>query len=330
MNSSPNNESLDRPENPGELTLLPPFNPDDPCRHHADAHRVVSGADGREAARCSLWWQNTPKLEDHRLGVIGHFAATNAEAAGQLLKEACAELAAHGCTLAAGPMDGSTWRSYRLITETGNEPAFFLEPWNPPDWPAHFVSAGFTPLANYCSAVTDQLDYEAPKAQLAERRLRSLGVELRPLDGSRWEQELHEVYRITTSCFQGGFLYQPLPESEFLAQYRQLRSVVRPELVLFAMHRGNAVGFVFNLPDMLQAQRGQTVDTVILKTLAVIPDRAYAGLGGWLTQETHRVAQQLGYRRVIHALMHESNVSLNISARYARIFRRYQLFSKPL
>jgi hypothetical protein len=296
----------------------------------ADARLVAADERGREAAACSLWWRNPPALDGHRLGLIGRFTATDAAAAGRLLDEACGELAARGCTLAVGPMDGSTWRDYRLVTGAGSEPPFFLEPWNPAAWPAYFAAAGFSPLATYASAVTDRLDGEDPKAQRAGQRLAARGVELRPLDPARWEDELREIHRLTTACFHGSFLYQPLPEPEFLARYQPLRELLRPELVLFAMHRGRAIGFVFNLPDLLQARRGEAVDTVILKTLAALPGRAYAGLGVWLTGETHRVASQLGYRRVIHALMHESNVSLNISARYGRIFRRYTLFSKPL
>ena len=36
---------------------------------------------------------------------------------------------------AVGPLDGSTWRRYRLVTERGVEPPFFMEPDNPDDWP---------------------------------------------------------------------------------------------------------------------------------------------------------------------------------------------------
>ena len=56
-------------------------------------------------------------------------------------------LAAERCTIAIGPVDGNTWQRYRLITEPGTEPPFFLEPDNPDAWPGQFTAAGFTPLA---------------------------------------------------------------------------------------------------------------------------------------------------------------------------------------
>ena len=312
------------------LRALPSFDDEDVVRHGADAHHVLIDSDGEATARCSLWWRNTPALTGHQVGLIGHYAASCGEAGETLLKQACGELRANGCTLAVGPMDGSTWRRYRFVTEIGEVPSFFLEPENPPEWPRYFEGAGFKPLANYYSSVTDRLDYEDPKARAAEQRLTALGVRLRPLEMNRWEQELREIYRITIACFQGSFLYQPQPEAQFLAECRQVQPFVRPELVILATHQDRTVGFVFNIPDVLQARRGRSIDTVILKTLAVVPDRSYAGLGSYLAQQTHRVARGLGYRRVIHALMHEKNLSLNISARYANPFRRYVLFARPL
>src|ERR1700722_2883617 len=62
------------------------------------------------AASCSLWWQQTPIYPGQRLGLIGHYFAQVPEAGPVLLRLACRELAAQGCTLAVGPMDGNTWR----------------------------------------------------------------------------------------------------------------------------------------------------------------------------------------------------------------------------
>ncbi len=107
-------------------------------------------------------------------------------------------------------------------------------------------------------------------------------------------------------------------------------SRVRPELVLLAEHAGQPVGYVFTVPDYAQAARGEKVTTVIVKTLAVLPGRQHAGLGAWLLAEVHAAARGLGFTRAIHALMHETNKSRNLSAHYAKTIRRYTLFSKRL
>jgi hypothetical protein len=90
------------------------------------------------------------------------------------------------------------------------------------------------------------------------------------------------------------------------------------------------VGLLFALPDFAQAQRGEAINTVILKTLAVLPSLAGLGLGSLLTAKVHTQAYQVGYRWAIHALMHVANRSRRISAHTAQPFRGYTLFARPL
>ena len=59
------------------------------------------------------------------------------------------------------------------------------------------------------------------------------------------------------------------------------------------------------------------------------PDRRSLGLGGLLIGLCYRAARDLGYRRAIHALMHEENHSRRIGGDAARVFRRYTLYSRP-
>lgn len=116
---------------------------------HAPDMSLVCLAEESVVARCSLWWTATPTLESQHVGAIGHYAALNSEAASMLLNAACDILQRHGCAVAVGPMDGNTWRSYRLVVDVGTEPPFFMEPTNPPSYPGHFESTSFAPLADY-------------------------------------------------------------------------------------------------------------------------------------------------------------------------------------
>lgn len=309
---------------------LPAFDPQLLLRHAPDEHWLRLDADGAPTARVSLWWTSAPPHATHRLGVIGHYAATDERSGTELLHHAAARLAERGCTLAVGPMDGNTWRRYRLVTERGAEPTFFLEPDNPSEWPVHWTGAGFTALASYFSALNPDLTHEDTQVARAGERLSRIGVRLRPLDTTNLDADLRRIYAVSARAFTANFLYTPLPEADFLAQYSALRERMRPELTLLAELDGEAVGYVFTLPDWQQAARGEAVDTAIVKTVAVLPERRCAGLGAWLVAETQRAARALGYRRAIHALMHESNNSLNLSGRYATPFRRYTLFGKEL
>jgi predicted N-acetyltransferase YhbS len=283
-----------------------------------------------ELARCSLWWQGTPALDGAALGVIGHFAAAPGARAGLLLEHACAELARHGARLAVGPMDGSTWRSYRLVSDAGTEPPFFLEPWNPIEWNAHFAAAGFAPLATYHSSVTDARGYDDARVPQAAARLRDEGVRLRTLDPARFLEELERIHELSLASFAHNFLYTPVGRDEFVAQYRPIERVLDPRLVLMAECGGELAGFLFALPDALEAQRGAAPRSVVLKTMAVRPGRRFAGLGAWLAAECHARAAAAGFTRVVHALMHDANVSAATSRRRARLLRRYALYARAL
>jgi GNAT superfamily N-acetyltransferase len=325
--------SLARIETPEQLAaqdaaLLPAFDAQMPTRQKPDAHWLALDGAGQARARASLWWKQAPPHPTHRLGVIGHFAAADEEAARVLLGQAVEELGKQGCGLAVGPMDGNTWRRYRLVTERGSEPPFFLEPDNPDEWPRWFAGAGFSPLATYFSALSADLSVGDRRTPRAAERLERGGIRLRQIQPEHFTEELRRIYAVSEVSFRGAFLYTPITEPEFLAQYEPMRAHIVPELVLLAECEGRTVGFMFAVPDLLQAKRGLTVDTVILKTLAVLPGRAGAGLGGLLMARCHEAARALGYRRVIHALMHENNISLTLSGHYARPFRRYTLFAR--
>jgi GNAT superfamily N-acetyltransferase len=294
----------------------------------ADMHLALVDS-SRITSCCSLWWSHTPAYQGERLGLIGHFNATW-DGGVELLHAATTELQDRGCTLAVGPMDGSTWHNYRLVTDRGSEPPFLLEPQNPPEWPAQFEQAGFTPLAQYYSALNGDLSRQDPRGLRAEQRVGDFGIQIRSATAETLQRDLQQIYRISISAFANNFLYTPLSEPEFLEQYRRVLSYVNPRLVLMAEWNGDAVGFLFAIPDALQSQRGHAVDTAIVKTVAILPDPSLKGLGSLLVARAHRAAHDLGFKRCIHALMHESNTSLNISRHYAEPMRRYTLYSRSL
>jgi GNAT superfamily N-acetyltransferase len=291
---------------------------------------VAVRRDGALAGQCSCWWRGTPEYDGLKTGVIGQYSAADAAAGAAVLSQACDVLARAGCAIAIGPMDGSTWQRYRFIVDRGAEPPFFLEPDAPDDGPVQWLSYGFQPIASYSSAMTERLDDEPPAVPRAVRRLATAGISTRPFDASRAPCELRALFDLASVSFRRNFLYTPIAYDHFQSQYAALLPALRPELVLMAERDGAVLGFVLAVPDLLQAGRSAAIDTVIVKTLAVHPSVQGTGVGGALVAMVHRRARALGFRRAIHALMHDANPSNGLSGRFARPFRRYALFAKRL
>lgn len=299
----------------------------------ANVHLLCVDDYGQAQARCSLWWDDVPQMQGEKIGVIGHFAAENEsgdedDPSHVLLNNACFRLKMEGCSRAVGPMDGNTWRHYRFVTEMGTQAPFFLEPMNPLAWPRYWENYGFEPLAQYSSAITPDLEKRDQRLPKLEQRLIERGIRFRPLDLSNYEQELRQIYNISVVSFVNNFLYTPLSEDEFVAQYMKVRERVVPELTLLAHKAGIPVGFLFAIPDINEIQRGEPSTTVIIKTVAVLPENAHAGLGALLVDKVQQQARELGFQRAIHALMYDGNVSRNISGHYAEVMRRYTLYFK--
>lgn len=312
------------------LRGLSPVSAEDLQQQEADAHLLWVRGDRDLAGQCSLWWDKTPALPGHRVGAIGHYAATDAAAGEQILDRACEELAENGATIAIGPMDGNTWRRYLSIVDRGSEPLFFLEPDSPDSLPQHFLARNFKEIARYSSAVNPDLTQVSDRLERVGDRLEKLGVKIRSLEIDRFETELHKIYRVITIGFRNNFLYSPLSESEFVQQYLKLRPYIRPEFVLLAERDRETVGFLFAVPDWLQAERDAAINTIIIKTTAILPQRLYAGLGHLLIAKCQETAKEMGYTRAIHALMQEGSYFYNISRHYAKTIRRYALFGKEL
>lgn len=307
--------------------------PEHPCMPdilgiHEETLAVIDGNALR--AVCSLWTEHTPTFENYKTGVIGNFFAEENEAGISLLDYATESLKKQEFDYVVGPMNGNTWHSYRLVTDAGEYLPFFMEYYTPQTWPKMFSSAGFEEIASYSSARATDIDYEDDSAKKFEAKKDELELIIRPFDIAKATDELTAVHSLSLESFSRNFLYTDISLPDFLKLYEKIIPYVDPDFFLLAEHQGNLVGFIFAIPDFLQKQRGEAVDTLIIKTVAKVLDRTYAGLGNYLVHKIHKQAVTKGFKSVIHALMYDNNVSREISDKSAQTIRKYTLYGKQL
>jgi len=267
--------------------------------------------------KLGLWWTDSPSLPNERVGCIGMMAPEDLE----LLPAAEDRLRRAGCTTAIGPINGNTWSKHRAVVETDGRPPFMLEPFTPPEIASGFQDTGYSILAQYSSSLIS-LDQENDSFSRITARMKKANVSIRPLDLKNLAKELRSIFQLSLKAFTENFLYTPITEDEFLAMYQPLAPHLTPESAFIAERDGETMGFVFGY---------QEAETMIVKTLAVLPERPLAGLGTLLVHQIQQAAKERGCTSAIHALQREDNQSLRISKRFsASIFRRYALFSKSL
>lgn len=277
--------------------------------------------------RVALWWSDVPPYAGGKVGCVGGMEVSDIEVGSSLLDESMRCLGERGCTVAIGPMDGNTWRTHRAVVASSGRPPFLLEPATPPLIAAVFRTAGFAALEHYTSS---SVDLSAPMTELRElaRRIEGNGVTIRSVKPARLGEELATIHELSLRAFRANFLYTPLSQAEFVRMYEAFGDRLVSEFVQLAECSGKLVGFVFACPDFLSAK---PIRTLVVKTLAVLPDRKYAGLGTLLVDRVQREARLRGFVEAIHALQRQDNQSLRISCRFgAEVFREYALFSKRI
>jgi GNAT superfamily N-acetyltransferase len=305
----------------------------DPTAPGPDAEWGIAFTGDRPAARLAAYLSRDLVGAPGETGLVGHYAATDSDAAVALLRDAARRLLAAGARRVLGPMNGTTWGRYRLaISEPSGEtaaPPFLGEPVNPPEYPAHFAAAGFREAARYESRITGDIGAANPRAAAAEATARSRGITIAPIDLARFEDELRDLHQFSLRAFAANLYYSPIGAEEFAAMYRPMRALLDPALVLLARDAdASLIGYAFAYADPLSLVEGRP-HRLIVKTLAVDPAWRSIGLGALLVERLHAAARGAGLSAVIHALMHVANDSVKISAHTARLFRRYALYEHP-
>jgi GNAT superfamily N-acetyltransferase len=298
-----------------------------------DAEWAVAFAGDRPVARLATYVRRDLVGAPGETGLVGHYAATDSDAAVELLRDATRRLLAAGAARVLGPMNGSTWGRYRFaIAEPSGETSetpFLGEPVNLPEYPAHFARAGFREAARYESRITSDIAVANPRAAAAEATARERGITIGPIDLARFEDELRDLHRFSVRAFAANLYYSPIGTEEFAAMYRPMRALLDPALVLLARDAdARLIGYAFAYADPLSLEGGRP-HRLIVKTLAVDPAWRSIGLGALLVERLHAAARGAGLTAVVHALMHVANDSVKISAHTARLFRQYALYEHP-
>ncbi|MDB5036347.1 MAG: hypothetical protein JWQ98_3588 [Chlorobi bacterium] len=302
---------------------------DDPFWSHpadppadAGARAFIVRADGRIVAGACCMINDGICLDGQRTALVGWYEAMDdPDAAARLFDGIAEHYRGMGCRRLLGPLNGSTWHRYRVALPSDADP-FFLDVRNRPWYAAQWEGRGFATVARYFSTKVSGLDRPYDRVGRFEEIYRSRGVTVRPVDTGRFEEELLKLYRLSLEGFAGNLFYTPISFESFRDLYMPIRPLVDPAFVLIASgDDGRPLAFIFAVNNIHETAKR----SLIIKTVVAAPD-APRGLGTFLAEKVHAAAKERGYDEVIHALMHEENVSMNVLAGISAPYRNYRLY----
>ena len=285
-----------------------------------------------ETATATCFLENTPKEEEKPIGAIGELKMDNKEVGLQLLLK-CEEIfKEEGITKVVAPMNGNTWKQYRTLKYSTGEPNFLMENVSPKEFNEIFEEAGYYETGIYTSTKGEIKNYyDKEVLDEIENILSNGNITIRHLNKENGVEDLRKIYNVSVKSFVRNPFYTPISEKDYMDQYTNYLDKVDEELILIAEKEGQEIGFLFAIPNLIEMQTKGRIDTLILKTIAVLPEYEDLGLGNVMTRRIAKAAINKGYKEWIFAFMYKENSSQKLAERNGTTtIREYALYGKDL
>ncbi len=326
-----------------------------PFFEHAEAEYFLAERQGRVVGRIAAIANRLHnELHEDRVGFFGCFEAEDDQAIADALFEAAAAwLRARGLDTMRGPVNLSVNDESGLLVDGFETPPTIMMPHNPRHYPALVERAGFAKAKDlfvYTGGNPDRFEPIPERIRRATSLLaQRYGITLRPLNMKKWDEELETIKQIYNQAWEKNWGFVPMTEREIDHLAAQLKPVVVPELVPFAVRDGKVVGFGVTLPDLntalkkhggsiLGALRGlweirtQRIRRARIPLLGILPEVRGKGVDAMLYDW---IWEKCGARQIYWGeagWILEDNPAMNLALEKItfRVYKTYRLYDRPL
>lgn len=294
--------------------------------------QIILLEQGIEIAKATCYMKNTPQVNGKAIATIGEFETSNEENGIKILQKCEEILRKKRVDFIVGPMNGNTWRKYRTVKFSNGEPEFLLENVNSNEYNKIFIESGFEEIYTYTSTKGLIKDaYESEILDILESKITEENITIRKFDKNNYLEDLRKIYNISIQSFNNNPLYTPIEEKDFIQQYEAYINMVDEELILIAEKEEKEIGFVFCIPDFNGLKIEGKLNTLILKTIAVLPEYEELAIGNIMLKRIAKIAQAKRFEKWIFAFMYSNNTSQKMAKRNkTEIIREYALYGKEL
>ena len=208
--------------------------------------------DGKVVGRIAA--VNDPHWNDYyktKLGFFGMFESIDDVAVAKGLFDAAASwVKAQGFAEMMGPFNFSTNYECAVLVEGFEAPPAVMMTYNPRYYDALYAACGLTKAKDlWAYDLSSSVPPPEKVVRVAEKIRQREGLVVRPIKMDDFANEVRRVKEIYNAAWEDNWGFVPMTDHEFDHIAKEMKAILRPELVLIAEVKGEPVAFSMTLPD---------------------------------------------------------------------------------
>jgi len=324
-----------------------------PFYKNAEAEFFVARRDGRTVGRiAAIIDRGHNAFHEEKAGFFGFFESINDPAVAKALLDQVRQwVSARGAEFLRGPVNPSMNYECGLLVEGFDSSPMVMMTYNPRYYPGLIEQAGFEKVKDLHSFVNSADATDLNKiGRVADRALKRHDVTVRPINVKDFNAEVARVFDVYNAAWTKNWGFVPMTKDEFFLMGKEMKQILKPEMVLIGETKGRMIGFALALPDVnvaLKPANGRLLPTGLLKilyyqrkiravrvlALGVVEEYRATGVAAGFYAALVRNARKLGYDQECEmSWILEDNVLMTRSLELmgARRTKTYRLYQSPL
>ena len=319
-----------------------------PFYQDAEAEFFVARHDGRVVGRIAgIIDKAHNRFHLENAGFFGFFESIDDQAvADALLARAREWCFSRGARFLRGPVNPSLNYECGLMVEGFDSSPMVMMTYNPRYYATLFEKAGLRKAKDLYAYRHDVSSIQMKKIErVAGKALKENNVVVRPINVKDFDNEVARVWDVYGKAWERNWGFVPMSKQEFFAMGKEMKQILKPDLVLLGEVEGRVVGFALALPDVnvaLKPANGKLLPTGLLKilyyqrliksvrvlALGVIEEFRPTGMAPAFYAALVRNALNLGYRTCEMSWILEDNVLMNRSLEVmgAQRYKTYRIY----
>ena len=319
-----------------------------PFYRNAEAEFFLARRDGVAVGRVAAIIDRAHNaFHEENAGFFGFFECVDDIAVAEaLLTRARQWTCERGAQFLRGPVNPSTNYECGMLIQGFDSDPMVMMTYTPPYYPALMDRLGLRRAKDLLAYASTPSDVELQKIEHAAKRVyKKTGVQVRPINMKDFDNDVGRVWEVYRSAWSRNWGFVPMSREEFFQMGKEMKMILKPDLVLIGEVGDRMVGFALALPDVNQAlkpARGRLfpvglfkilyrkgrITSVRVLALGVVPDHRASGVAAAFYATLVRNARRLGYGRCEMSWILEDNLLMNRSLEVmgARRYKTYRIY----